>query len=823
MMPAAMIQKLIRQKLFGIFAVLTIGCGGLIANGCASAGGLPSWVNNPYREFDRDKYVVAVGSGRSLDAAKRDALNGIATFLGVEITTVMGVEERATETREEGQHHSSNSLHADESVNQIISQKLSSVVIERAHSDGPTTYVLALLNKTTFLAGLASEAENATRVLGEGMKVAAVANPPSQSMLLNLLATAQRLQALNGHIIALGGKTNPEGAITLRDSFGFLARFDISLAPAAPVAARAPVACDQSDPRLKKAIADSEALLGHSLEIRLNLEQLPKGHYFCDDLFERYIGLIPKDIAFVKERSPAIFGYGAPALKIIDLDYDGTSSSDDVHFDRAKGTLRVVMSGRSYLIPSNVISFAFSKEYESWVIAHFSGADPEKVAVAEYALYLDFLENVAWQGRDLPRSRLVKGFDLADDPKYETILKMLRLVSVAARKDAKIAAAGRDWLAARHDDFGRAYLHNPAPVAKASSTSAFKRAERAWVDWINVAFDGFSDKVKTRILPDMMGYCVPFNNDEGIVWNDLAYPGLKLYDMGFAIIDRWLKAAHPGRGAHGIGDDTQLALFMAVASPVEHTSPIYWNVEVTERRKNWYFHAMRSEALKKRLLTDILARKDKAFTEVAFANILSFSSTGEQQRRNDRRNEWADILFFWRGLETDHEQWKVATHLIAYHNGPAVYDEAVKLWRRYPWTHGQLLYVLAVMTHSSKSVPWDDFGRIFGSMVSAEDAKEFLDTGHLAVSVLPEMWPALGKGWSRAAILVPHLDRFLEDSLAGAYGFGAPIPRIEEVVRKLRAEHASADLSKLHDYFKKRIVEHPSEDRDFQYLLEQTR
>jgi hypothetical protein len=43
------------------------------------------------------------------------------------------------------------------------------------------------------------------------------------------------------------------------------------------------------------------------------------------------------------------------------------------------------------------------------------------------------------------------------------------------------------------------------------------------------------------------------------------------------------------------------------------------------------------------------------------------------------------------------------------------------------------------------------------------------------------------------------------------------------VVRKLRAEHASADLSKLHDYFKKRIVEHPSEDRDFQYLLEQTR
>src|SRR4051812_3735615 len=96
----------------------------LVALGCATSGGLPDWVRNPYAEFSKDKYVVAVGSGHNLEAAKRDALNGIAAFLGVEITSAAGSEEIETVTSEDGARHSSGHLRAAESVNQIISQKL---------------------------------------------------------------------------------------------------------------------------------------------------------------------------------------------------------------------------------------------------------------------------------------------------------------------------------------------------------------------------------------------------------------------------------------------------------------------------------------------------------------------------------------------------------------------------------------------------------------------------------------------------------------------------------------------------------------------------
>src|SRR4051794_38972638 len=222
----------------------------LLALGCATGGGLPDWVRNPYADFSKDKYVVAVGSGHNLEAAKRDAMNGIAAFLGVQIDSQAGTEESETVTSENGARRSSGHLRAAESVNQIISQRLSSVTIERAHSQGATTYVLALLDKATFLSGLGNDADNAARQLSEGVKAAAAESPPARSMLLGLQAVAQRLEALDARIIALGGKVSPDVTVTLRDSLGFLARFDIAVPTPPAVAGAVPgPACDESDPR----------------------------------------------------------------------------------------------------------------------------------------------------------------------------------------------------------------------------------------------------------------------------------------------------------------------------------------------------------------------------------------------------------------------------------------------------------------------------------------------------------------------------------------------------------------------------------------------
>jgi hypothetical protein len=803
----------------------------LLSLGCATSGGLPDWVRNPYADFSKDKYVVAVGSGHNLDAAKRDAMNGIAAFLGVEINATQGSEESETVTTDDGGRHASGHLRAAESVNQIISQKLSSVTIERAHSQGPTTYVLALLDKATFLASLSTEAENAARQLSEGVKAAAAESPPSRSMLLGLQATAQRLEALDARVIALGGKVGPDVQVTLRDSLGFLARFDVVVPPpAAPPAAGAPAgpACDENDPRLRKALADLAAIVGHGVAITFNLDALPKGRAFCDDLFERYIGLLPKDLDELRRRKPAVFAYGAPALKRVDLDYAGTTSRNDITFDRASGRLRAVMAGRGEApIPSDIFSYVLENQYEAWIVGHFGSATPESVAAAEHPLYFDYLSRLAWWGRGAPKR---SSDDVANDPKADVILKMLALLPLAARRDAATAAKIREWLTERYEFFGMAYLHKPGPVADAPAGSPFKRAERAWVDWINASFDGLPDDKKKTVLVEMLGFTQPFNNDEGIVWNDFAYPGLKSYEMGLGVIDRWLKAGHPSSdGARRRSDDKQLDLFLAIASPVKRNSQGYWSVETIERRKNWYFHAMRTDALKKRLLGEVLARKDDAFTEVVFANLLYTSIHLHGNYGKDRRDEWGDFLGMWRGVEADQRQWKVATRVLAEgelsdETKRALYDESARLWRRYPWARGSLLYFLGVgIRYPRDLVPWRDFGRVFGAPIAPKEVGDFLAMGSRGVGALPTMWPAFGKGWSRAELIVPHLDRWIEDPLTRANNFQDPYETFKDIVNLLKEEHAAGDLARFHAFFKRRTAEHPSEARTYDTLMDLAR
>ena len=85
------------------------------------------------------------------------------------------------------------------------------------------------------------------------------------------------------------------------------------------------------------------------------------------------------------------------------------------------------------------------------------------------------------------------------------------------------------------------------------------------------------------------------------------------------------------------------------------------------------------------------------------------------------------------------------------------------------------------------------------------------------------MWPAFGKGWSRAELLLPHLDRFIEDPLTHAWNFQDPYLTFGEIANLMKDEHASGDLARLHAYFKKRVSDHPSEARAYDSLIDMTR
>jgi len=99
----------------------------------------------------------------------------------VDINAQTGVRERATAEGRNGRHVADSShLEAEDSVSQIINARLSSVVIEKAHSSGDTTYVLALLDKRTFLIGLGEEADNAAGALAAVSRPQGTARRPTR-------------------------------------------------------------------------------------------------------------------------------------------------------------------------------------------------------------------------------------------------------------------------------------------------------------------------------------------------------------------------------------------------------------------------------------------------------------------------------------------------------------------------------------------------------------------------------------------------------------------------------------------------------------------
>jgi len=393
--------------------------------------------------------------------------------------------------------------------------------------------------------------------------------------------------------------------------------------------------------------------------------------------------------------------------------------------------------------------------------------------------------------------------------------------------DAELAGKVTSWLVEQHDYFGRAYLHHPAEVQKAPADSPWKRAERAWVDWMNASFDGLPDQKKTTLV-DILDFTMPFNNDEGIVWNDFAYPGLKTYDMGLRIIDRWRAAGHPVANSKSRGEPQQI-LYDKIVSPIQRNRQGYRSVEVFQSRKNWYFHAMRTEDLKRRLLGDILSRKDDVFTETAFANLLRVNSNLGHTNRHERKDDWQDFLFFWRGIEADDKMWRIATRVLAENElggaaKSAIYDESVKIWRHNPRERGALLYLLALNSSPSDDIiPWDRWAQVAGAPINAKELGDFLDMDTQTISALPTIWRALGRGYPKGDLIASRLGRFVEDARTRARNFQDPTHSITEVVHRLREEGATADLAKIHAFLKQRVAEHPSEQREFETLLDLTK
>jgi hypothetical protein len=214
---------------------------------------------------------------------------------------------------------------------------------------------------------------------------------------------------------------------------------------------------------------------------------------------------------------------------------------------------------------------------------------------------------------------------------------------------------------------------------------------------------------------------------------------------------------------------------------------------------DFYRYAIESEEGRKRLAQALLDRHDEAFAQAAFANV---------RRASDKPLD-ANIGLL-RVVEADPVVWTAGLRVMAEEadnvNDVALLEEAQRLWVDRPAYRGPLLFLLArIDRYGHGNVDWARFDRVDASVLKA-----YLDEGPLAFALLPIVWPALAKGYSRASVLLPKADAFLAEKGSRSVS-ESPYSTLQRILSLLCNDKNVADIEAIKSYLLARVASHPGE------------
>jgi hypothetical protein len=553
---------------------------------------------------------------------------------------------------------------------------------------------------------------------------------------------------------------------------------------------------DPADARLEEASAQLAALAGHAIAFEFDVALLPDWRVGFQDMLIQSIESVARDLDQLKRDKPLVFARGVPRLDRVVSRYDATAGDrPDVKLDPEGSAVTIAGPARRWGVAGGEVAEALEDEYSRWEAGRWAAARAQDVPAAERRGYFEFLttRNDA-RARDPREPR---------EPDADAVVGAVALSSLIGASDPRLAADVRLWLLGAARDFAGAYEHDQDRVVALPSWSRWRRAEASWVAWANAAVATMTDEEKLALVESV--FVRTRGSDGAYHAASFAFPGFDRFAYGLSIADAWVRAGHP-RGGSQV--PAQLALFGAVVCP-RSTGPDEGASFVGRCDYVWYRDALDDATTTQRLVDALLARKDLELVEAVFTAI-DFMPTGG--------DKLGSLFALAQALDADEGEWRRAFRVIAdsrAEGGDSArwVDEARRQWVMHPSRHGAFLYALAqVDRYGEDKVGWERFAATFGAPIDARDFGAYLSEGVRAMSLAAGVWPALSPGWSRAAVLVPRLDAFLDDRATRRYDPQDPRRALEAIAQRLCAEGSVADMAQIRAYLGRRIATHPGED-----------
>jgi hypothetical protein len=552
---------------------------------------------------------------------------------------------------------------------------------------------------------------------------------------------------------------------------------------------------DAANARLEEASAQLAALAGHPIAFEFDVALLPDWRVGFQEMLIDSIESVARDLDELKREKPLVFARGAPRLDRVVSLYDATVDRADAKLDPTGGVLTITGPARRWGVGRGEVTEALADEYARWEFTRWGSARAQDVPAVERRGYFEFLT-----GRNDARARDPRE---PREPDADAVVGAVALSSLVGASDPRLAADVRTWLLGAARDFADAYEHDEERVVALPAWSRWRRAEASWVAWANAGLGSMTDEEKLALVESVF---VRTRAADGVYRAaSFAFPGFDRFAFGLSIADAWARAGHP-RGA--AQPPAQLALFAAVVCPRSADAGGAPSL-VGRCDYVWYRDALDDTVTTRRLTDALLARKDLDLVEAAFTAIDFMPAGGDKL---------GELLALAQALDANDAEWRRAFHVIADSraeggDAPRWVDEARRQWAAHPSRHGALLYALAqVDRYDGDKVGWDRFADTFGARVDARDFAAYLDEGGRATSLAHALWPALSPGWSRAAVLVPHLDALLDDPEARRYDSQDPGHALRAIAERLCAEGNVTDLAQIRAYLGRRVATHPGED-----------
>jgi len=564
---------------------------------------------------------------------------------------------------------------------------------------------------------------------------------------------------------------------------------------------------DPRGARLRAAMDGLAKVTGRPMTLDLDVALLRTYRAWFETGLVTAIENAAHDLGELKRTRAELWAEMEPQLKTLSFRYEPAARKVEVKLDAERDVVTVLVPAKaSSFLPHELALLSLEAQYDAGLPQRYASGVPAAVSVAEKWAYFRALTGQKPPPKKPDDPATAKG--MANDVRPLSIVRAIRFYDVAMPQDLK--AAIHEWLLGEGSYFRDAYLVYPDAVKTLPPTSAFHRAEAAWVDWTQKNAAKFTDGERFGLAKLVFVKETGKERQGATRYLSFAFPGFDRLAFGLHVLEEWAAAGHPRVVP---GRDLLLELFDFIVCPIEldqrgeRTQP-------ASCEHDFYGVALETEAAQKRFLDFMLAQKDEALVETAFANLM-------------RMKQMRAVMFFWRGIEAEEALWVAASHAIAEEVGlmdtARIQEDALRNWQTSPTRRSALLYLLSqIDRYGNDKVAWGGFCDAAGGRASAADFAAFLANGRRAYATAWVVWPLLGRGWSRAAVLLPGLDRFVDDPQAPSYHPQDPGLALQQIVSRMCAEKNFADLAKMNTYLRDRIKKVPSDEKPLAELVEAT-